>query len=130
MKYVLMMSALLGVSLLGYAQSPIASLSEAPAVRWDDATHDFGTIPYRQPQSAEFTLVNQSSQPVVITQATGSCGCTVASYTEGAIAPGEKGTVKATYDAAKPGAFNKTVSVTTSASKDVQILRIKGVVVE
>ena len=54
----------------------------------------------------------------------------MASYTREAIAPGATGTVSATYNAAKLGAFTKTVTVTTSAGGEPQVLRIKGTVVE
>lgn len=130
MKYVLMMFALLSTTVIAYAQSPVAILTTEAAVQWDETAHEFGTIRQHEPQSAVFTFTNRSTKPVLITKAVGSCGCTVASYTEEAIAPGAEGTVRATYNAAKPGAFNKTVTVTTSAGNAPQILRIQGTVVE
>lgn len=130
MKYVLMMFALLSTAAIAYAQSPVAVLSAEAAGQWDKTTHEFGTMRQHNPQSAVFTFTNRSIKPVLITKAVGSCGCTVASYTEEAIAPGAEGTVRATYNAAKPGAFSKTVTVTTSADNAPQILRIQGTVVE
>ena len=113
-----------------YAQSPVAMLTADATVQWENLQYDFGTIPQRTPQSTEFTFTNHSSVPVVITEAVGSCGCTVASYTEGAVAPGEQGVVRVTYNAAQLGAFAKTVSVTLNTEKSPRLLRIQGTVVK
>ncbi len=112
------------------AQSPLAMATPEAAVQWETTAHDFGTIRQRVPQMAKFAFTNQSSEPVLVTRAVGSCGCTVANYTKEAIAPGEQGVVQATYNAAQLGAFAKTVSVTLSAGEPVQVLRIQGTVVE
>ena len=130
MKCIIITLALLGAHVLIAAQSPLAHESEVPALEWLTKTHDFGTISYRQPETAEFVFINHSTNPVLIAQAKGSCGCTVTDYTKEAIAPGERGTIKATYNAAQPGAFNKTVSVTTSANQEVHVLRITGTVAD
>ena len=122
-----MMFALITTSAV-YAQSPLASLPTEAAVQWDKTTHDFGKMVQHEPQSAVFTVTNRSTKPVLITEAVGSCGCTIASYTKGMIAPGEEGMVKATYNAARAGSFAKTVTVTTSTGNGPQVLRIKGTV--
>ncbi len=139
MKYVFAMWAWMAIVTSVSAQSPIATLTtttEVAAVAWEKTAHDFGTMKHQVPQTVEFslkhrqTIVNRTAEPVVITNAKGSCGCTVANYTREAIAPGAAGTVSATYNAAKLGAFTKTVTVTTSAGGKPQVLRIKGIVVE
>ncbi|MEM6845745.1 MAG: DUF1573 domain-containing protein [Bacteroidota bacterium] len=106
------------------------SAPEVTALAWDATVHNFGDIQHQQPKTASFSFVNNTSQPVVITEAKGSCGCTVASYTKEVVAPGEEGVVKATYNAAKLGAFNKTVTVKTTANDEWQHLKITGIVVE
>ncbi len=107
-----------------------ASAPEAKSLSWNATSHDFGDIKHQQPKTISFTFTNNSDEPVIITEAKGSCGCTVASYTQQPIAPGEEGTVKATYNAAKLGAFSKTVAVKTTTQKEWQNLKITGVVVE
>jgi hypothetical protein len=66
----------------------------------------------------------------VITTVQASCGCTVTEYSKDPIAPGEKGFVKATYNAAKTGSFQKTVTVNANTEEGVVQLIIKGEVVE
>jgi pectate lyase len=55
----------------------------------------------------------------------GSCGCTATDYSKEPIAPGKKGYVTATYNAANMGAFHKTVTVTANTDAPV-VLVIKG----
>lgn len=129
-KYFVFLSILAITPLLSYAQTPIALLSAEATVHWEGTLHDFGTVKHRVPQSAEFMFTNRTSAPVVVTEAVGSCGCTVADYTKEAIAPGEQGIVRVTYNAAQLGSFTKTVSVTLNTEASPQRLRIQGTVVE
>ncbi len=96
---------------------------------WDDLTHDFGQIDKGVPVTKEFSFTNTGDAPLVISKVKGSCGCTVTAYTEEPIPPGQKGYVKATYNAAKVGAFSKTVTVTANTDEAQVILSIKGEVV-
>ncbi|MEQ9439539.1 MAG: DUF1573 domain-containing protein [Cyclobacteriaceae bacterium] len=127
---------LLCISLFGWSQAqnttPVVAAVAKESVKtvWESTSHNFGEIKYQVPQTVSFTFTNQSAQPVIISEAKGSCGCTVASFTPDPIAPGATGTVKATYNAATLGAFNKTVSVKTTAQDTWQTLKITGIVVE
>lgn len=104
--------------------------SPAPqALRWAATTHRFGTIKQGVPVTATFEFTNASARPVLLTQVQGSCGCTATSYTKEPVAPGQRAVVTATYNAANPGSFNKTVTVTTNADDTPQVLSLQGVVV-
>lgn len=96
---------------------------------WGKMTHDFGQIKKDAPVTANFEFVNQGSEPLLVSSVKGSCGCTIADYTKGAIMPGAKGQVTATYNAAKVGAFNKTVTVNANTQSGPIVLTIKGEVV-
>jgi len=63
---------------------------------------------------------------MVITNVAASCGCTTPDWTRDPIMPGGEGFVKATYNAASPGAFNKTVTVTSNIENGFVQLFIKG----
>lgn len=101
--------------------------STTSAAKWEKDTHDFGDLEKGKPVSYEFSFVNTSKETILITNVKPACGCTATNYTKTPIKPGEKGVVEATYNAAAPGAFNKTVTVTTSeADAAPKILFIKG----
>jgi hypothetical protein len=101
----------------------------AAIFNWNETIFDFGTIEQGTPVNHEFEFVNTGSEPLIISTVQVSCGCTVADYTKEAIAPGAKGYVKATYNAAKAGAFTKTVTVQANSSEN-PVLTLKGIVVE
>jgi len=101
--------------------------STTSAAKWDKDTHDFGDLEKGKPVSYEFSFVNTSKETILITSVKPACGCTATNYTKTPIKPGGKGMVEATYNAAAPGAFNKTITVTTSESDAApKILFIKG----
>lgn len=100
--------------------------TKTASFKWDKTTHDFGTIPQAKPTTAEFRFTNNGGAPLIIAAAQGSCGCTVADYTKEPIAPGKSGFVKATFNAASPGPFTKTVTVSSNAGTAPVVLNIKG----
>lgn len=98
-------------------------------LKWTEENHDFGEIEKGKPVSYEFTFTNTSKQTVLLTNVKASCGCTATNYTKTPVKPGEKGTVTATYNAAAPGNFHKTVTVTTNEEGAApKVLIIKGTV--
>lgn len=111
----------------------VAALSaEQPTVVFDTTSHDFGNINEADgPVSCEFTFTNTGDEPLVIISANASCGCTRPEFPKKPIKPGKSGTIKVTYlPAGRPGEFNKTVKVRTSAKRPKSIsLKISGVVI-
>ncbi len=116
---------------LALIPNPIASVKvNPPAFNWNLTTYDFGKIPLNKPVTHEFKFTNTGDAPLVISSVQASCGCTVTEYSKDPIPPGTEGFVKATYNAAKPGAFTKTVTVNANAKESLVKLIIKGEVVK
>jgi hypothetical protein len=104
--------------------------TDAAVFNWSVTSYDFGKIKKDQPVTQEFSFTNDGNVPLVITTVKASCGCTVTAYSKDPIAPGEKGFVKATYNAANVGPFHKSVTVNANTEEGVVQLIIKGEVVE
>jgi hypothetical protein len=104
--------------------------SDDATFTWTSTTFDFGKITVGIPVTHEFSFTNTGETPLNISSAQASCGCTVASYSKDPIAPGSKGFVKATFNAAKAGQFTKTVTINANTTESVVQLTIKGEVVE
>jgi hypothetical protein len=119
-----MITMIFGIQLM-VAQNQPAQAVAKPYV-WDETTHDFGKIKQNDPAAVTFTVKNNGTAPLIITAARSSCGCTVAEYTKEPVKPGESGIVKATYNSARAGAFNKTVTVTFDGIAQAEVLTIKG----
>jgi hypothetical protein len=89
-----------------------------------ETVHDFGTIDKGTPVEHTFVFRNEGDAALIISNVKTSCGCTASDYTKEVIAPGETGEVKATYNAAKEGLFNKSIQVVSNGGE--QTLFIKG----
>ena len=89
-------------------------------------TYDFGKIKQSVPATATITVTNIGTDPLLIEDARPSCGCTVSDYTKTPIAPGKTGTIKATYNAAALGAFDKTLTVKFAGADDVKFVKLTG----
>ncbi len=109
-----------------------ATKADAPKVEgagmlFESETIDYGTIPHNADGKREFVFVNNGNKPLIITNATGSCGCTVPSYPKEPIAPGAKAVIGVKYATDRVGAFTKTVTVTSNAEGQAsKTLTIKG----
>lgn len=124
---VLCLSLIIGLSLYTQAFDTVKEAIGA-AFAWEKTSHNFGKIPQGVPVEAIFTFTNSGDAPIVITNAKGSCGCTVPEYPTQPIAPGASAEIKAVFNAAAVGVFNKTVTITANTNKPA-VLYIKGEVV-
>jgi hypothetical protein len=96
-------------------------------ISWlNSETIDMGKIEKGKPVSVTFEFKNTGDVPLLISSAKGQCGCTKVEYTMQAVKPNEKGFIKATYNAAKEGGFNKSITVTANTNEPQIILHIKG----
>ncbi|WNM19296.1 DUF1573 domain-containing protein [Flavobacterium capsici] len=103
---------------------------DGPGMVFENETIDYGTITKGADGKREFVFVNNGTKPVTISNAQGSCGCTVPTKPDSAIAPGAKGVIGVKYDTNRVGPFTKTVTITSDASETPKVLTIKGTVVE
>lgn len=95
-------------------------------IEFEKMVHDYGTIEQNGNGACEFKFTNNGSEPLVISNARGSCGCTVPSWPKEPIAPGESAMIKVKYDTKRLGPINKQVTITSNGSEAPVILRIKG----
>ncbi len=93
-----------------------------------EETHDFGKIPKGTPVVTEFNFSNAGKEPIVISNVQASCGCTTPSWPKEPILPGKSSVIKVQYNAANPGGFNKSITITSNAKSPTKVLYIKGTV--
>lgn len=103
----------------------LTGMAQAKAT-FDKKTHEFGVVLWKHPATATFTIKNDGNKPLVISNVTTSCGCTVADWTKTPIAPGATGTVTSTFDAKALGRFHKSVGVYCNASDRPIYLTLRG----
>ena len=99
---------------------------EGAAIQFENEVIDYGTIPHNADGKREFVLTNTGNQPLIISNAQGSCGCTVPTKPEKPIMPGEKGVIGVKYATDRVGQFTKTVTLTLNTKEGSKVLTIKG----
>lgn len=108
--------------------------AEAPAtgakIEFETTTIDYGTIERNSDRERIFKFTNTGTEPLIISHAKGSCGCTVPTWPKEPIMPGKTGEIKVNYDTNRVGTFRKTVTLTTNATPASVVLNIKGTVVD
>lgn len=113
-----------------YAQETQVAVAGAE-IEFEKETHDYGTIKQNANGTYEFKFKNTGTQPLMISNAKGSCGCTVPEWPREPIAPGESGVIKVKYDTKRVGPFSKSVTLQSNASTNpTKTIRIKGTVEE
>jgi len=99
-------------------------------LQFEKETHEFGDVAQGTPVSYEFKFKNTGNAPIVIANVQASCGCTTPEWTNTPVLPGKSGSIKAQYNTAAMGAFNKSITVTSNATNASQVVFIKGTVVD
>lgn len=101
------------------------SNAKMPVMSFDEDMHDFGRLSAGENISYSFHFRNTGDADLVINSASATCGCTVADYPKGRIAPGEEGYVTVTFKSAgKSGQQFQEVTVVTNAQPATSKLRI------
>ena len=97
---------------------------------FESETIDYGTIAHNADGKREFVFTNNGNKPLIITNTTGSCGCTVPTFPKEPIAPGATAVIGVKYDTSRAGQpFTKTVTITSNAEGNpTKVLTIKGTV--
>lgn len=122
---------LLGVLVLSKTNSSFGQENNtdnpnAPQFKFNEEVHDYGTIQQGADGTYYFKFKNVGKEPLIISNATGSCGCTVPEWPKEPIKPNGEGQIKVTYDTKRVGAFQKTVTIYSNAKESTKVLTIKG----
>ena len=128
-KSYLVLSFFLLISTLGFSQE-VATSDKVGEFSFESDVIDYGTIQQNADGVRVFKFTNTGEAPIVISKAKGSCGCTVPTYSENVIQPGETGEISVKYATNRIGKFTKTVTLTSNASEATKVLRIKGEVLK
>ena len=104
---------------------PITTISFA------ETEHDFGMVMEGEKVVHEYAFTNTGEEPLIISNAKGSCGCTVPDWPREPIAPGDSGVIKVQFDSKNKGKVggglqSKRVTITANTDPVNTYLTIKG----
>ncbi|MEO0000320.1 MAG: hypothetical protein RL766_366 [Bacteroidota bacterium] len=121
----LMLSLIVSViALAGFAQTGAKKAEDV--VKFKEVRHNFGKIKQGVPVTYDFEFLNVGNEPVIIETATASCGCTTPTWPQQPVMKTKGDKIKAGFNAAAPGAFEKTVFVKIKGVDVPYELKIAG----
>ena len=104
----------------GYDES-----EKMPVLTFDSDMHDFGRLSAGENISYSFHFRNTGNADLIISNTSATCGCTVADYPKGRIAPGGEGYVTVTFKSAgKAGQQYQEVTIVSNAQPATSRLKI------
>jgi len=128
---------LLGFALMSFTpnqsdnrtRKPLTLAFTKTSIQWKNSEVNLGEITQNKPVNLEFEFTNTGDAPVLILSVKAACGCTATDYSRTPVLPGESTKIKATFNAASKGAFNKYLTVTTNAEEAPKTLSFTGTVI-
>jgi len=111
------------------AEQEVLSVAR-PIMDLETTEIDYGVIQQHADPYREFKFTNTGNAPLIISNAKGSCGCTVPEWSKEPIGPGESSIIKVRYATNRLGKFTKTVTLTTNEDENTHVLKIKGEVLK
>ena len=106
-----------------------AKAGDFPVMEFTEVEHDFGTINEGDIAEHKFMFKNTGKTPLVISNAKGSCGCTVPEWPKEPVAPGATAELLVKFNSkGKPNQQQKTVTITANTETGKEKIKIKAMV--
>ncbi|MBP7184693.1 MAG: DUF1573 domain-containing protein [Saprospiraceae bacterium] len=99
-------------------------------IEFKEIEYNYGKVKEGEVVKHTYMFKNTGKENLIITNAKGSCGCTVPEWPKQPIPPGESGKIDVAFDSkGKPGMQEKRVTVTANTEPAQSMLTIKGEVI-
>lgn len=104
-----------------------AEESELPVIEFEEAVIDFGEISQGEKVKRMYRFTNVGESDLIISDAKGSCGCTVPRWPKQPIRPGQSGDIEVVFDSnGKQGRQHKTVTLIANTKPNTTVIALKG----
>lgn len=96
-------------------------------ILFEETSYEFGKIKQGEVIAHTFIFKNDSKEPLIVSNASASCGCTIPVWPKDAINPGESGKIEVQFNSTgKSGIQNKTIAITANTMPSTTTLVLKG----
>ncbi|MDF2383877.1 DUF1573 domain-containing protein [Nostoc ellipsosporum NOK] len=112
-----------------FSVAAMAQSKPDEVAKFNTEKHDFGKVKQNNPATYYFEIKNVGNKPLVVENASASCGCTVPEKPKEPIMPGKSDKVKVVYNAAALGPINKEITIKFAGIDQPKVVRITGEVV-
>jgi hypothetical protein len=104
--------------------------ANAPVMKFEKETHDFGKINEGDKVTYDFKFTNNGKSPLIITDGYASCGCTKPTWPNTPIKPGESGIIHVVFNSrGKRGLQDKQITITANTSPAQNAVHLIGEVI-
>ncbi|MGK0254755.1 MAG: hypothetical protein ACI9OE_002264 [Mariniflexile sp.] len=124
------MKKLITILFIGLASLSINAQDKGAKIEFKSDTIDYGTIEKGSNGVRVFEFTNTGDAPLIISNVTSSCGCTIPKKPDGPISPGKTGQIEVKYDTNRVNPIRKTITVISNAETPTVALKIKGEVID
>lgn len=108
----------------------VEAIKDPTTVQIIDSIYNFGKVAEGDIVEFNYRFKNTGNMPLVVTNVSASCGCTVPEKPEEPILPGQIGFIKVKFNSAnRPGEARKSVTVTSNANPPFPTLLLRGEVI-
>lgn len=98
-----------------------------PIIEFEEEVMDFGEISQGEKVKRIYKFTNVGKSDLIISDAKGSCGCTVPRWPKQPIKPGQQGDVEVVFDSnGKQGRQHKTVTLIANTKPNTTVIALKG----
>jgi hypothetical protein len=101
---------------------------QGPVMTFESMIVDYGDIEQNSEPLRVLKFTNTGTEPLVVSNARGSCGCTVPTWPKQPIMPGESSQLEIRYDTKRLGGINKTVTLTTNEGTESHVIKVIGTI--
>lgn len=107
-----------------------SDMSSLPVFQFNEEEHDFGKLTQGEKVTYTFKFTNAGKSDLVISNASASCGCTVAEYPKTPVKPGATDGIEVTFNTeGKKGVQHKTITLVANTQPSTKVLTIKAEIV-
>jgi hypothetical protein len=100
---------------------------DLPIIEFEEEVMDFGEISQGEKVKRIYKFTNVGKSDLIISDAKGSCGCTVPRWPKQPIKPGQQGDIEVVFDSnGKQGRQHKTVTLIANTKPNTTIIALKG----
>lgn len=124
------MKKIITILFIGVLSLTMNAQDKAAKIEFKTDTIDYGTIEKGANGVRVFEFTNTGDAPLIISNVTSSCGCTVPSWTKDPVMPKASGKIEVKYDTNRVSPIRKTITVMSNATTPTVALKIKGEVID
>jgi hypothetical protein len=111
----------------GNTASTTGNASDAPVMKFEKESHDFGKIRPGDIVTYDFKFTNAGKSPLIITDGYATCGCTKPTWPTAPVKPGESGIIHVRFDSkGKMGLQDKMITLTANTNPAQNMVHLVG----